>query len=138
MMRWAALAAAALLGLGVADVRAGDKLRTDEVVRAEMKAVRDLTLNVHTLVTHRRMPPADARTFHVRVKAAVERLRSETTLDGGERDEIENLTRTILEGAEAVAGQNTSMTPIDGIIAIDAALALYAQRFDHPGWQPLR
>lgn len=138
MMRRAALVAAALLGLGVADVRAGDKLATDEVVRTEMKTIRDLTLNAHTLVTHRRMPPADARTFHVRVKAAVERLRSETTLDGGERDEIENLTRTILEGAEAVAGQNTSMTPIDGILAIDAALAFYAQRFDHPGWQPLR
>jgi hypothetical protein len=114
------------------------KLATDEIVRTEMKTIRDLTLNAHTLVTHRRMPPSDAKTFHVRIKAAVERLRAGTTLDGGTRDEIENLTQDILGGAEAVAGSNAAMTAIDGILAIDEALAHYASHFDHPGWQPLR
>lgn len=133
---WIVLLTALLLPFGaLADP---DKLATDDVVRVEMKAVRDLTLNVYTLVTHRRMPPADARTYHAKVKAAVERLRSGTSLDGGARDEIENLTRGLLEGAEAVAGQNAAMTPIDGIVAIDEALAIYAKRFDHPDWQPLR
>lgn len=138
--RMRALAAGlALVALAAGSVRAEDaKSPTDETVRTEMKAIRDLTLNAHTLVTHRRMPPADARTFHARIKAAVERLRGTTTLDGGARDEIESLTGTVLDGAAAVAGESAAMTPIDGIVAIDAALALYAKEFDHPGWQPLR
>jgi hypothetical protein len=114
------------------------KLATDDVVRAEMTAIRDLTLNAHTLVTHRRMPPADARTFHARIKQAVERLDAGMTLTGPARDEIGTITGQIAKGAAAVAGGDTTLTPIDGIIAIDEALALYAKRFDHPGWQPLR
>lgn len=132
------IAAFLLLALGCETQADAVRNPTDDVVRAEMKIVRDLTLNAHTLVTHRRMPPADARTFHARVKAAVERLRGGTTLDGGARDEIEALTGQILDGAAAVAGQSKEMTPIDGIIAIDEALALYVKAFDHPDWKPLR
>jgi hypothetical protein len=128
-----------VLIFAVPAARADDgKLATDEIVRAEMKSIRDLTLNAHTLVTHRRMPPAEAKTFHSRIKAAVERLRGGTTPDGSTRDEIEAVTREILGGAEAVAGLNVDVTPIDGIIAIDEALSHYAARFDHPGWQSLR
>lgn len=126
-------------GMLFVPARADDaKLTTDDVVRAEMKAIRDLTLNAHTLVTHRRMPPADARTFHARVKAAVARINAGTTLEGQARDEIVAISNDILRGASAVAGAEASMTPIDGIIAVDEALSLYAKRFDHPGWQPLR
>lgn len=141
MMIGRSIALALLLPLLVLSVSASAdeaKLPTDEVVRTEMKAVRDLTLNAHTLVTHRRMPLADARTFHARVKAAVERIDAGTTLTGAARDEIGKLTSGIATGAAAVAGAAPSTTPIDGIIAIDEALALYARRFDHPGWQPLR
>lgn len=128
---------AVVLALSAAVADEG-KLATDDAVRREMKAIRDLTLNVQTLVTHRRMPPADARTYNSRVKAAIERLRSETTLDGGVRDEIENLTQDILTGAEAIGRSPSSTDAIDGIVAIDEALARYGARFDHPGWQPLR
>ncbi len=114
------------------------KLATDDVVRVEMKAIRDLTLNAHTLVTHRRMPPADARVFHSRIKAAVERLQSGTSLTGAAKTEIAQLTSEISKGAAAVARAEPNLTPIDGIVAIDEALSLYAIRFDHPGWQPLR
>ncbi len=122
-----------------ASARAEDAKRpTDDAVRAEMKAIRDLTLDAHSLVTHRRMPPADARTFHARIKAAVERIDAGTTLTGAARDEIGKITGDVAKGAAGVAGADQSLTPIDGIVAIGDALSLYAQRFDHPGWQPLR
>lgn len=114
------------------------KFPTDDVVRTEMKAIRDLTLNAHTLVTHRRMPPADARTFHARVAAAAGRINAGTTLQGEAREKIEKLAGDIAKGAAAVAGAEAAITPIDGIVSIDEALSIYAQRFDHPGWQPLR
>lgn len=138
-MKRVAIGVMAMLALGVAGSRAEEaKHPTDDVVRTEMKAIRDLTINVHTLVTHRRMPPADARTYHGRVKASVERLRAGTQVNGDARAEIETLAGSIEQGAGAVAGTDRSMTPIDGILIIDEQLAIYAKRFDHPGWQPLR
>lgn len=127
-----------LPALALAAAAGAAKLPTDEAVRTAMKAVRDLTLNAHTPVTHRRMPPADARTFHARIKAALARIDTETTLAGPARDEIAALARDILAGAAAVAGADPATPPIDGLIAIDGALARYAERFEHPGWQPLR
>ncbi|MCC7251731.1 hypothetical protein [Hyphomicrobium sp.] len=138
MMRTFWLAFAVALLVVSAHAGAPGKLPTDEAIRTEMKAIRDLTLNVHTLVTHRRMPPADARTFHTRVKAAVERLKAGTQVQAETRGEIEKLASYIERGAAAVAGADSSMSPIDGILIIDDSLAIYAQRFDHPDWQPLR
>lgn len=132
---WLALA----LALSAVAVHAQEaKLPTDEAVRTEMKAIRDLTLNVHTLVTHRRMPPADARTYRARVAASLGRLRTGTQVTGAAREEIETLAGQIERGAGAVAGADGSLSPIDGILVIDEALGVYAARFDHPGWQPLR
>lgn len=113
------------------------KFPTDDVVRTEMKAIRDLTANVHTLVTHRRMPPADARTYLAKVKAAVARIKAGTTMAGEAREEIEKLAGYIEKGASAVAGED-KMEAIDGILIVDDSLSIYAQRFDHPDWQPLR
>ncbi|WP_072391756.1 hypothetical protein [Hyphomicrobium sp. CS1GBMeth3] len=121
----------------LAAVAQNGRLPTDEVVRTEMKAIRDLTLNAHTLVTHRRMPPADARTYHAKVKAAVARIKSGTQMTGEAREEIEKLAGYIEKGAGAVAGADT-IEAIDGMLIIDDSLSIYAQRFDHPGWQPLR
>lgn len=113
------------------------KLATDEVVQKEMKAIRDLTVNAYTLVTHRRMPPAEARAYHAKVKASVERIKTDTQMTGEAREEIEKLAGYIEKGAGAVAGLDT-IEPIDGMLIVDDSLAIYPQRFDHPGWQPLR
>lgn len=113
------------------------KFPTDNVVRKEMAAIRDLTVNVHTLVTHRRMPPAEASAYNAKIKAAVARIEQSTTLAGEAREEIEMLARSIASGARAVARED-EMDPIDGIVIIDESLAVYAKRFDHPEWKPLR
>jgi hypothetical protein len=128
----------ALLG-SIDGTRAEDaKFPTDEPVRAGMKTIRDLTLTTHSLVTHRRLAPADARAFHAKVTAAVDRIETQTTLQGQPRTEIDALAADIVKGAASVAGLDPSLPALDGIVTIDEALARYAQRFDHPGWQPLR
>jgi hypothetical protein len=114
------------------------KFETDEPVRGAMKAVRDIVLRDHSLVTHRRMPPAGGRAFHGAVKAEVGRMLAETKVAPNARAALEPIATEIANGAEAVAGMKKDVEPIDGIVAIDEALALYARRFDHPGWQPLR
>ena len=113
------------------------KFPTDEVVQKEMREIRNLTADVHTLVTHRRMPPAEARAYNSKIEAAVARIEAGTTLTGEAREEIEKLARFIARGARAVARED-DMDPIDGIVIIDESLAVYAKRFDHPEWKPLR
>ncbi len=137
MMRKLRLLLAALMLTGAAAYAQPAKLATDEVVRKEMTTIRDLTSNAYTLVTHRRMPPADARAYHGKVKAAVERIKADTEMSGEAREEIVKLAGYIERGAGAVAGSDP-MEAMDGMLIVDDSLAIYAQRFDHPDWKPLR
>ncbi|HRN87994.1 hypothetical protein [Hyphomicrobium sp.] len=113
------------------------KLATDDLVRKEMTTIRDLTVNAYTLVTHRRMPPADARAYHGKVKSSVERIKADTQMTGEAREEIVKLAGYIERGAGAVAGSDP-MEAMDGMLIVDDSLTIYAQRFDHPDWKPLR
>lgn len=111
----------------------------DPALRAGMKAIRDATLDVQTLVTHRRMPPEVGQ----RYAAALTRHANFIRSDGEGRDaaaaaEIEALLSDIVKGAEAVAGRGGEVDAIDGIIAVDEALKRYSQRFSDPTWTPLR
>lgn len=124
--------------LGEETIEEVKKAPVDAGVRAEMARIRDLTRDVHTLVTHRRMPPAEARKFHASVKEAVLRIDAAATLIGAPREKLTAVTQDLVAGAAAVAGLDKSLDPIDGIVLIDDALARYADFFDHPDWQPLR
>ena len=136
MMRklWLPLAATLVAGMAHAQPV---KLGTDEVVREEMTTIRDLTSNAYTLVTHRRMPPSDARAYHAKIKASVARIAADTQMTGEAREEIVKLAGYIERGAGAVAGSDP-MDALDGMLIVDDSLAIYAQRFDHPDWKPLR
>lgn len=110
----------------------------DENLRKGMVAIRTLVLKSHSLITHRRMPPADARKFAIDIKAEVKRILSAAMNRKSDVSiAITRLMTDIVEGAEAVAGQTATMTDMDGILRIDEALIDYPKRFDHPGWQPL-
>lgn len=114
------------------------KIVSDAAVQSEMTTIRNLTLDVHTLVTHRRMPPAEARKYHGRITQAVAKIEAETTLRGAPRETLDAILQDIVAGAAAIAGADKSIDPIDGIVLIDDALKRYEELFEHPGWQPLR
>lgn len=114
------------------------KIRPDPVLIAEMKIIRDLTLDIHSLVTHRRLSPAAGRTFQDKIKASLGRIEAGTTLIGEPRDSLTALVQDISAGAAAIAGKDPSTEPIDGIVLIDDALARYGTLFDDPAWEPLR
>lgn len=138
-MRAVMLGLIGLLLAAVPAAAADGKLPTTEAVRTAMKAIRDLTLNNHTLVTHRRMPPASAKKFRSDIKGQVGLVRAaEGSLEVDAAKEIEAVVAAIEKGADAVAGEGGDVTAIDGIVGIDTALQDYAARFEHPGWQPLR
>lgn len=134
---------AALVAMAASIAIAGDavqgaKFPTDEALRAHMAAIRKVTLDNHTLVTHRRMPVAEARRFAEFVMREAREIKAHVALSGEAKTEIEALLGEIVIGAEAVAGRGGDVTAIDGIVRIDAALARYGERFDDPTWRPLR
>ena len=114
------------------------KFPTDEALRARMAAIRKVTVDNHTLVTHRRMPLTEARRFAEIVTREAREIKANAGLSGEAKAEIEALLGEIVTGAEAVAGRGGEVTAIDGIVRIDAALARYGERFDDPSWRPLR
>lgn len=136
---WALLAVIGLAVLAMHPASSADaRWPTDEPLRAAMAAIRKATLDNHTLVTHRRMPPADARRFADTIAKQVAVARTGAQISPEAKAELEPILADIVAGAEAVAGLGGALTPIDGIIQIDAALARYPVRFDDPTWQPLR
>jgi hypothetical protein len=114
------------------------KWPADDALRNGMAAIRSVTLDNHTLVTHRRMPPEGARKFAAAVKGHIADIRSKAKVPVAAEPALGALLDDIGSGAEAVAGRSPTLSPIDGIVAIDAALARYPRTFDDPDWKPLR
>lgn len=121
-----------------ADAAATERIGVSATLMAHMTAIRDEVAKVHSLVTHRRLPKQMAASFADKVVRSVAAIRAETSRDAAPRQAIEPLLEQILTGAEAVAGRRSDVEPIDGIVAIDEALASYPKRFDHPGWKGAR
>jgi hypothetical protein len=134
-----AAGAAVLSGVSVAHA---DKVQVryalDEASRAAMVSIRDLVANNHSLVTHRRMPPATARRMAEKVRRLADGVRDNGTLPQSARKAIEPILDALVSGVEAVVGDNKQIGPIDGIVMMDEALARYAREFDHPGWRAPR
>ncbi|MBX9861224.1 MAG: hypothetical protein K2Y42_00600 [Hyphomicrobium sp.] len=130
--------AAPAFALGEDMIAEEKRIRPDPVLMAEMKIIRDLTLDIHSLVTHRRLSPAAGRSFQDKIKGALGRIQAGTTLIGEPRDSLTAMVQDISAGAAAIAGKDPSTEPIDGIVLIDDALARYGTLFDDPEWEPLR
>ena len=130
--------AAPSFALGEDMIAEEKRIRPDPVLMAEMKIIRDLTLDIHSLVTHRRLSPAAGRSFQDKIKGALGRIQAGTTLIGEPRDSLTAMVQDISAGAAAIAGKDPSTEPIDGIVLIDDALARYGTLFDDPEWEPLR
>ncbi len=58
--------AAPAVALGEDIIPEEKKLRPDPLLMAEMKIIRGLTIDVYSLVTHRRLSPAAGRTFQAK------------------------------------------------------------------------
>jgi hypothetical protein len=113
-------------------------LATDAPARDGMLAIRDLVRLNHSLVTHRRMPPDHAARFAKQVKAEADKIAATSRMSGEARAKLQTLLAEIVAGIDAVAGREAGVSPMDGLVRADEALARYAQEFDHPGWVPLQ
>jgi hypothetical protein len=113
-------------------------LPTDEPVRRGMLAIRDLVRVNHSLITHRRMPPDHALRFAAQVKIEADRILATSNLSGDGREKLHALLKEIVTGVGAVATPEGGVSPLDGLVRADEALARYPREFDHPCWASLQ
>lgn len=111
---------------------------TDEVLRTGMTGIRAAVIDHHTLITHRRLPVAMARSFANNVGNAVSSIRSTTSLPADSRSALAPLLDTIETSAKAIGGGGDSIRQMDALFALTKALETYGRTFDHPDWKPIQ
>lgn len=113
---------------------AAEKLPTDDTLRKGMAAIGRLVHDHHSLVTHRRLPPATAVSFAAQVRNETDAIVAKITLSGQAADALTPILGKLVDGAEAIAGRKPEISQLDGIFLMDEALATYGARFEDPAW----
>jgi hypothetical protein len=129
-------AASAQVVLGLPDdepAQAVAKHQASPQLHSGMQAIRTLVLNAHSLVTHRRLSPGEARRFAAALKRHVADLQPSAS------DPVQREVLTpIAAAAEPFAVPVSGDSQLDALDKIEAALNRYPQLVDDTAWQPLR
>lgn len=118
--------------------RAAEKWPTDDALRSGMLVIRNLVRTNHSLVTHRRMPPDHAKRFAAAIQSEAASILATSTVPNTAKAVLSDILNEITQGVEAVAHPQEGVSPIDGLIRVDEALARYPKEFDHPDWEPVQ
>lgn len=114
------------------------KLQADPETQAAMEAIRRRVINVHTLITHRRMPVAGASQFARETEADVARVAHSRVAAGIASDPMSPILKKITDGAASIAHPRPERGQIDGLVDVVSGLETYAATFNHPGWRSLQ
>lgn len=128
-------AATAQVVLGLPDETTAPAARplASPALREAMTAIRKLVLDNHSLVTHRRLSPDQARSFAADIK------RHATALEvGTDASALSEIVTPLTDGATSIAETGSATSQLAGLEKIETALARYPQLFDDPDWKPLR
>ncbi len=129
-----AFAGLLLAGEAIATVR----LPTDPALRQGMNDIRSAVIDHHTLITHRRLPVAMARTFASHVSRSVVDIRRETEIPEDARRVLDPLLETIDSSAQTIGAGGDSIRQMDALFAMTKALETYGRSFEDADWKPIQ
>lgn len=115
-----------------------EKVFCEPETRAAMDALRRRVINVHSLITHRRMPVAAAAQFAREAEADVARIKAVRAVSDLNPDPMTVILRKIEVGAAAIAHPTPERGQVDGLVDVVSALEEYGTAFDHPGWRRIQ
>ncbi len=121
-----------------ANAMAQTRLPTDAPLRSGMESIRASIIEHHTLITHRRLPVAMARSFAGDVGQTVALIREESAVPADARAALDPLLVTIDTSAQTIGAGGDGVRQINALFAMSRALEAYGQSFDHPDWKPLQ
>ena len=130
-------ASAALLLLSGGAFAQG-RWEADPALSQGMNDIRTEVVNHHTLITHRRLPVAMARSFAGRVGSSVSNIRHESKVEANARRALDPLLDTIDSSAQVIGAGGDSVRQMDALFSMTRALETYGQTFDDPGWKPVQ
>jgi hypothetical protein len=84
------------------------------------------------------MPPDHAQRFAKAIKTQADTILATSKVSGAAKQRLSALLDDVVAGVDAVAHPERGTTPIDGLVAVDEALARYPEAFDHPVWAPVQ
>ncbi len=111
---------------------------TDGALRSGMAQIRAAVIDHHTLITHRRLPVAMARTFANLVVQSVGTIRRETRVDSAAQALLEPILKTVEGSGQAIGAGGDSLKQMDALFAMTKALEAYGETFDDPDWKPIQ
>ncbi len=124
--------------LSAAIAMAQPRLPTDDALRSGMVAIRAAIIDHHTLITHRRLPVAMARSFASHVAQSLATIRATTGVAAEARAALDALLGTIEASVRTIGAGGDSIRQMDALFAMTKALETYGQTFDHPDWKPIQ
>lgn len=110
-----------------------DKPEAADAVKSGMATIRHLVLDAHSLITHRRMAPDQARRLSTGIKQAIATLKSDPAAPA-----LAEVLTLLDDGATQIAAPISGDGQLEALAKFEIALARYPQLFDDPTWQPLR
>jgi hypothetical protein len=113
-------------------------LATDVSLRHGMSKIRSAVINHHTLITHRRLPVAMARSFARDVEQSVALIRRDTRVSGEAQSVLDPLLVTIESSAQTIGAGGDSIRQMDALFALSKALDTYGEAFDDDNWKPIQ
>jgi hypothetical protein len=109
------------------------KQPASDAMRSEMAAIRKLVIDAHSLITHRRIAPGQARRFAADLKLHVKALNADPAARV-----MTALLKDIADSADQIGSGSAGDGQLDALDKIEAALSRYPQLFDDADWKPLR
>jgi hypothetical protein len=109
------------------------KLPASEAMQSGMAAIRKLVIDAHSLITHRRMAPDQARRFAAGLKFHVKTLNADPAAPV-----MTAVLKDIADGADQIGSGAAGDGQLDALDKIEAALTRYPQLIDDAEWKPLR
>ncbi|MEQ1709769.1 MAG: hypothetical protein ABL908_00020 [Hyphomicrobium sp.] len=118
--------------------KATTRIAASSTMRAGMAVIRKSVLSHHTLITHRRLAPADARRFAATLHAEATALKSGHGLAPAAAQAFEDLLEAVASAASAITASSSTDDQMSALARIEDALAQYPTLFHDPIWEPLR
>jgi hypothetical protein len=122
-----------ILGLDDEAPPATAKQPASDAVQSGMSAIRKLVLDAHTLITHRRFAPDQARRFSAGIKQSVAALKADPAAPA-----LADVLTLLDDGATQIAAPMSGDSQLDALAKFETALDRYPQLFNDPEWKPLR
>ena len=114
----------------------GSQWATDQPLRAGMDRIRALV--EPRLGDARKLTPAQYGGLASKLKIEVGGIVAKCKLEPKADAMLHIVIADLIEGADAMAGTDPKMTPLQGLTVVTMAVNDYEKHFQHPGFKPLR